>query len=229
MLPRRPARAGRPSRNALLTDAFLRLRGAREHNLAGFDLEIPRGKLTVVTGVSGSGKSSLAFDTLLREGQRRFLELMPSYARQFAGGFRRPDLLGAEGLGPAVAVAQDVASSNPRSTVGTVTEVHDLLRLLFARLGEAPAGVRPTRGLFSWNGEGACPACRGLGLEDRLDPARFTRVHRSAIVRLDRIDALLREAGGDYTLRLKSGRQLPVSRSRVDALERWMGLSGAKA
>ena len=95
---------------------------------------------------------------------------MPSYARQFAGGFRRPDLLGAEGLGPAVAVAQDVSSSNPRSTVGTLTEVHDLLRLLFARLGEAPAGLKPTRGLFSWNGSGACPSCRGLGLEDRLDP-----------------------------------------------------------
>ena len=111
-----------------------------------------------------------SIDTLLREGQRRFLELMPSYARQVAGGFRRPDLLGVEGLGPAVAVAQDVALSNPRSTVGTVTEVHDLLRLLFARLGEAPNGVKPTRGLFSWNGPGACPACRGLGLEDRLDP-----------------------------------------------------------
>jgi len=154
----------------LRPDDAIRLRGAREHNLAGFDLEIPRGQLTVVTGVSGSGKSSLAFDTLLREGQRRFLELMPSYARQFAGGFRRPDLLGAEGLGPAVAAARDVSSSNPRSTVGTITEVHDLLRLLFARLGEAPARVKPTRGLFSWNGEGACPACRGLGLEDRLDP-----------------------------------------------------------
>ncbi len=95
---------------------------------------------------------------------------MPSYARQFAGGYRRPELLGAEGLGPAVAVAQDVSTSNPRSTVGTLTEVLDLLRLLFARLGEAPAGVTPTRGLFSWNGSGGCPACRGLGLEDRLDP-----------------------------------------------------------
>jgi excinuclease ABC subunit A len=170
MLTRRPARTGPPSRNALLSDTCIRLRGASEHNLAGFDLDIPRGRLTVVTGVSGSGKSSLAFDTLLREGQRRFLELMPSYARQFAGGFRRPDVLGVEGLGPAIAVGQDVASSNPRSTVGTLTEVHDLLRLLFARLGDAPAGVKPTRGLFSWNGDGACPACRGLGLEDRLDP-----------------------------------------------------------
>jgi excinuclease ABC subunit A len=146
------------------------LRGAREHNLAGFDLSIPRGRLTVVTGVSGSGKSSLAFDTLLREGQRRFLELMPSYARQFAGGFRRPEILGIEGLGPAIAVGQSTSLSNPRSTVGTMTEVWDLLRLLYARLGEAPHGVRPTRGLFGFNGEGACHACRGLGLEDRLDP-----------------------------------------------------------
>lgn len=146
------------------------IRGAREHNLQGFDLEIPRGELTVVTGVSGSGKSSLAFDTLLREGQRRFLELMPSFARQFAGGFRRPDVLGIEGLGPAIAVGQNVGLANPRSTVGTMTEVWDLLRLLYARLGVAPEGVRPTRGLFAWNGEGACPACKGLGLEDRLDP-----------------------------------------------------------
>jgi len=146
------------------------LRGAREHNLAGFDLEIPRGRLTVVTGVSGSGKSSLAFDTLLREGQRRFLELVPSYARQFAGGFRRPAILAIEGLGPAVAVSQVTTLSNPRSTVGTMTEVWDLLRLLYARLGEAPEGLRLSRGLFGWNGEGACPGCRGLGVEDRLDP-----------------------------------------------------------
>jgi excinuclease ABC subunit A len=146
------------------------IRGAREHNLQGFDVEIPRGKLTVVTGVSGSGKSSLAFDTLLREGQRRFLELMPSFARQFAGGFRRPEIRGIDGLGPAIAIGQNVRLGNPRSTVGTMTEVWDLLRLLYARLGEAPPGVTPTRGLFAWSGEGACPACKGLGLEDRLDP-----------------------------------------------------------
>ncbi len=146
------------------------LRGASEHNLQGFDLEIPRGKLTVVTGVSGSGKSSLAFDTLLREGQRRFLELMPSFARQFAGGFKRPGIRGIDGLGPAIAVGQKASLANPRSTVGTMTEVWDLLRLLYARLGEAPPGVTPSRGLFSWNGDGACPGCQGLGLEDRLDP-----------------------------------------------------------
>lgn len=150
--------------------ASIVLRGAREHTLRGFDLEIPRPGLTVVTGVSGSGKSSLAFDTLFREGQRRFLELMPSFARQFAGGFRRPDVLGIEGLGPAIAVGQNVGLATPRSTVGTMTEVWDLLRLLYARLGVGPEGVRPTRGLFAWNGEGACPACKGLGVEDRLDP-----------------------------------------------------------
>ncbi len=152
------------------TSSTIVIRGAREHNLKGFDLEIPRGSLTVVTGVSGSGKSSLAFDTLLREGQRRFLELMPSFARQFAGGFRRPEVRGIDGLGPAIAVGQNVSLGNPRSTVGTMTEVWDLLRLLYARLGEAPPGVTPSRGLFAWNGEGACPACKGLGLEDRLDP-----------------------------------------------------------
>ncbi|HYN43871.1 MAG TPA: excinuclease ABC subunit UvrA, partial [Thermoanaerobaculia bacterium] len=152
------------------TRSTIVFRGAREHNLKGFDLEIPRGRLTVVTGVSGSGKSSLAFDTLLREGQRRFLELMPSFARQFAGGFRRPEIRGIDGLGPAIAVGRNVSLGNPRSTVGTMTEVWDLLRLLYARLGEAPPGVTPTRGLFAWSGAGACAACKGLGLEDRLDP-----------------------------------------------------------
>ncbi len=146
------------------------IRGAREHNLRNLDLSLPRGRLIVVTGVSGSGKSSLAFDTLFREGQRRFLELMPSYARQFAGGFRRPDVSAVDGLGPAIAIGQRASLSNPRSTVGTLTEVWDLLRLLYARLGDAPAEVRLSRGLFSFNGgEGACPDCKGLGLEDRLD------------------------------------------------------------
>jgi excinuclease ABC subunit A len=155
----------------LRRDRSIVIRGAREHNLQGFDLAIPRGRLTVITGVSGSGKSSLAFDTVFREGQRRFLELMPSYARQFAGGFRKPQVDSIEGLGPALAVGQRASFSNPRSTVGTLTEVWDLLRLLYARLGEGPVDVKPTRGLFAFNGgEGACPVCQGLGLEDRLDP-----------------------------------------------------------
>jgi excinuclease ABC subunit A len=159
------------------------IRGAREHNLQGLDLSIPRGRLTVVTGVSGSGKSSLAFDTLFREGRRRFLETLPAFARQFAGGTGRPAVTSIEGLGPAVAVGQRASLDNPRSTVGTLTEVWDLLRLLFARLGHTEGPVRPSRGLFSFNGaEGACPVCQGLGVEDRLDldllvadPARTLR------------------------------------------------------
>jgi excinuclease ABC subunit A len=150
------------------------IRGAREHNLQGLDLAIPRGRLTVVTGVSGSGKSSLAFDTLFREGQRRFLETLPAFARQFVGGGQRPAVTSMEGLGPAVAVGQRVSLDNPRSTVGTLTEVWDLLRLWFARLGESDGAERPRRGLFSFNGaEGACPVCQGLGLEDRLDLERL--------------------------------------------------------
>ncbi|NWJ41883.1 MAG: excinuclease ABC subunit UvrA [Geothrix sp.] len=152
------------------TDQDIVIRGAEAHNLAGFDVRIPRRSLTVITGVSGSGKSSLAFDTLFREGQRRFLETLPSFARQFVGGFARPAVRSIEGLGPAVAVGQRSSLANPRSTVGTLTEGWDLLRLLFARLGSAPEGIRPTRGLFSFNGEeGACPQCQGLGVEDRLD------------------------------------------------------------
>ncbi|WLT32711.1 ATP-binding cassette domain-containing protein [Geothrix sp. PMB-07] len=146
------------------------IRGAAEHNLKGFDLRIPRRSLTVITGVSGSGKSSLAFDTLFREGQRRFLETLPAFSRQFVGGLSRPALRSIEGLGPAVALGQRVNHANLRSTVGTLTEGWDLLRLLFARLGKAPEGIHPTRGLFSFNGEaGACPQCQGLGVEDRLD------------------------------------------------------------
>lgn len=146
------------------------LHGAETHNLQGIDLRIPRRSLTVITGVSGSGKSSLAFDTLFREGQRRFLETLPDFARRFAGGFTRPAVRSIEGLGPAVALGQRVGQGNPRSTVGTLTEGWDLLRLLFARLGRAPDPIRPSRGLFSFNHEeGACPRCQGLGLEDTLD------------------------------------------------------------
>ena len=153
-----------------MADGQIVIRGAREHNLKGLDLAIPRGRLIVITGVSGSGKSSLAFDTIFREGQRRFLETLPSFSRQFAGGFARPAVTSIEGLGPAVAVSQRASLTNPRSTVGTLTEVWDLLRLLYARLGSAPEGLKLTRGLFSFNGsEGACPHCQGLGVEDCLD------------------------------------------------------------
>jgi len=111
------------------------IRGAREHNLKGFDLEIPRDRLVVITGLSGSGKSSLAFDTIYAEGQRRYVESLSAYARQFLGQMDKPDVDHIEGLSPAVAIDQKTTSKNPRSTVGTVTEIYDYLRLLFARVG----------------------------------------------------------------------------------------------
>jgi len=111
------------------------IRGAREHNLKGFDLEIPRNQLVVVTGLSGSGKSSLAFDTIYAEGQRRYVESLSAYARQFLEQMQKPRVESIEGLSPAIAIEQRKAAANPRSTVGTVTEIYDYLRLLFARVG----------------------------------------------------------------------------------------------
>ncbi len=111
------------------------IRGAREHNLKGFDLEIPRDRLVVITGLSGSGKSSLAFDTIYAEGQRRYVESLSAYARQFLEQMDKPDVESIEGLSPAIAIEQRTTGPNPRSTVGTVTEIYDYLRLLFARVG----------------------------------------------------------------------------------------------
>src|SRR5205085_1014610 len=111
------------------------VRGAREHNLKNIDVEMPRDKLIVLTGLSGSGKSSLAFDTIYAEGQRRYVESLSAYARQFLGLMERPDVDHIEGLSPAISIEQKTVSNNPRSTVGTVTEIYDYLRLLFARVG----------------------------------------------------------------------------------------------
>src|SRR5437763_11172152 len=112
------------------------IRGAKEHNLKNVSLEIPKKKLVVFTGVSGSGKSSLAFDTLYAEGQRRYVESLSSYARQFLGQMEKPKYDHIRGLSPTIAIEQKSASSNPRSTVGTVTEIYDYLRVLYARAGE---------------------------------------------------------------------------------------------
>jgi excinuclease ABC subunit A len=114
---------------------YIKIRGARQHNLKNIDLDIPKNKLVVLTGVSGSGKSSLAFDTLYAEGQRRYVESLSSYARQFLGIMEKPDVDSIEGLSPAISIDQKTTSHNPRSTVGTVTEIYDYLRLLFARIG----------------------------------------------------------------------------------------------
>ena len=114
---------------------FIRIRGANEHNLKNIDLDIPRNELVVLTGLSGSGKSSLAFDTIYAEGQRRYMESLSSYARQFLGQMEKPDVESIEGLSPAISIDQKSTNRNPRSTVGTVTEIYDYFRLLYARIG----------------------------------------------------------------------------------------------
>ena len=175
----------------------IRIINASENNLNSVSLDIPKNKLVVVTGVSGSGKSSLIFDVLYREAEFRYFGSFSSYARLFLGKMKRPDVEGIEGLSPAVAVDQGSVVNNPRSTVGTISGIHDQLRLLFARTGNSEPGssdpaiqssshpaiqsssppvlqlpaVPLTRSLFSFNSpDGACPVCKGLGVEDRLDP-----------------------------------------------------------
>ena len=110
------------------------IKGARENNLKNVDIEIPKNKLVVMTGVSGSGKSSLAFDTIYSEGQRRYVESLSAYARQFIGNVEKPDVDSIEGLSPSISIDQKTTNKNPRSTVGTITEIYDFLRLLFARI-----------------------------------------------------------------------------------------------
>src|SRR5260221_6040446 len=112
------------------------IRGAREHNLRNIDLDLPRNSLIVFTGVSGSGKSALAFDTLYAEGQRRYVESLSSYARQFLGQLPKPDVDLLAGLSPSISIQQKTAGRNPRSTVGTITEINDFLRVLYARVGQ---------------------------------------------------------------------------------------------
>src|SRR5881409_3827453 len=111
------------------------VRGAREHNLKAVDVDIPRQTLTVITGLSGSGKSSLAFDTIYAEGQRRYVESLSAYARQFLELMQKPDVESIEGLSPAISIEQKTTSKNPRATAGTVTEIYDYMRLLWARIG----------------------------------------------------------------------------------------------
>ena len=126
-----------------MAGSTLSVRGAREHNLKNIDVDMPRDSLVVITGLSGSGKSSLAFDTIYAEGQRRYVESLSAYARQFLELMQKPDVDHIEGLSPAISIEQKTTSKNPRSTVGTVTEIYDYLRLLFAReIGRASCRER---------------------------------------------------------------------------------------
>src|SRR5690606_12603892 len=176
-------------------------RGAREHNLRGVDLDLPRESLNEFTGLSGSGESGLAFDTFFAEGQRRYVESLSAYARQFLGQMDKPDVEFIEGLSPAVSIDQKSTSRNPRSTVGTITEVYDYLRLLYARAG------RPH-----------CPQCgRPIG---RQTPQSIV----DQVLRLDdgaRFQVLapvVRERKGEYADLFRTLRSQGYSRARVDGV-----------
>src|SRR5574338_715646 len=132
------------------SDESIEVFGAREHNLKNIDIAIPKNKLVVITGISGSGKSSLAFDTIFSEGQRRYMESFSAYARQFLGDMERPDVDKITGLSPVISIEQKTTNKNPRSTVGTVTEVYDFLRLLFARASEAFSHVTGKK-MIKWS------------------------------------------------------------------------------
>ena len=165
-----------------LGTALIRVRGARTHNLKNIDLDIPRNRLVVITGLSGSGKSSLAFDTLYAEGQRRYVESLSAYARQFLQLMDKPDVDVIEGLSPAISIEQKATSHNPRSTVGTVTEIHDYLRLLFARAGTPYC---PNHGLRAAGAERQPDGRRDAGAagRDAADGARAGRARPQGRVR----------------------------------------------
>ncbi len=157
----------------------IQIRGAHTNNLKGISLNIPHNKLIVATGISGSGKSSLVFDLIAKEGQRRYFETLPSFARQFAGKLNRPDVDQIEGLSPVIAIGQHTTGSSIRSTVGTMSDVHDLLRLLFARRGE---GAKLSRSLFSFNTDrGKCPRCNGIGMQEEIDLDRLISLPEKSI------------------------------------------------
>ena len=178
---------------------FIRVRGAREHNLKNLSLDIPRNALVVLTGVSGSGKSSLAFDTLYAEGQRRYVESLSAYARQFLGQMEKPDVDQIEGLSPAISIEQRTAGSNPRSTVATVTEIYDYLRLLYARVGVQH-----------------CVTCgrpiRGQSVQEMVDALLAAR----GGARLQILAPVIQGRKGEYRSEWAQWRKLGFVRARVD-------------
>ena len=175
------------------------IRGARQHNLKNINVEIPKNKLVVITGVSGSGKSSLAFDTLYAEGYRRFVESLSAYARQFLGVMEKPDVDSIEGLSPAIAIDQKTTSKNPRSTVGTITEIYDYLRVLFANIGKPH-----------------CPICgkplEGLSPQEVLNKIMKKHKGKKIIITAP----VVRGKKGEFKDFLKGIKKLGFSRVRVD-------------
>ena len=179
------------------------IRGAREHNLKNIDVEIPRNKLVVITGVSGSGKSSLAFDTIYAEGQRRYVESLSAYARQFLGQMDKPDVDYIEGLSPAISIDQKTTSRNPRSTVGTVTEIYDYLRLLFARVGHPH-----------------CPRCRIKIAPQTVEQMVDRLLALPEGTRLQVLSPLVRGRKGEYSKLFQKARADGFIRVRVDGQAR---------
>ena len=181
------------------SDSWIRIRGAREHNLKNVDLDLPRNQLVVITGLSGSGKSSLAFDTLYAEGQRRYVESLSAYARQFLGLMEKPDVDLIEGLSPAISIDQKGSSRNPRSTVGTVTEIYDYLRLMFARIGQPH-----------------CPQCGKLIESQTVDQMVDTLMTLGEGAQLTLLAPLVRGRKGEYSKLFKEVQSSGFTRVRVD-------------
>ncbi len=175
------------------------IKGAREHNLKNIDIEIPRDKLVVLTGLSGSGKSSLAFDTLYAEGQRRYVESLSSYARMFLGQMEKPDVDSIDGLSPAISIDQKTTSKNPRSTVGTVTEIYDYLRLLFARVGVPH-----------------CPVCGREINQQTVDQIVDRILTLEVGTKFQVLAPIVRGRKGEYTKELESAKKSGYVRVRVD-------------
>lgn len=175
------------------------VKGAREHNLKNIDVEIPRDSLVVFTGLSGSGKSSLAFDTIYAEGQRRYVESLSSYARQFLGQMEKPDVDYIEGLSPAISIDQKTTSKNPRSTVGTVTEIYDYLRLLYARIGIPH-----------------CPVCGREITQQTVDQIVDKILSYDEGTRIQIMAPIVRGRKGEYTKELEDARKSGFSRVRID-------------
>lgn len=177
------------------------IRGAREHNLKNVDLELPRNKLIVFTGLSGSGKSSLAFDTLYAEGQRRYVESLSSYARQFLGQMDKPDVESIDGLSPAISIDQKTTSKNPRSTVGTVTEIHDYLRLLYARVGIPH-----------------CPVCGREIVQQTVDQIVDRVMTLEAETKIMVLAPIVRGRKGEHTKELEKAKKSGFVRVRIDGI-----------
>jgi excinuclease ABC subunit A len=181
------------------SDKHIRVRGAREHNLRNVDIDLPRDRMVVVTGLSGSGKSSLAFDTIYAEGQRRYVESLSAYARQFLGQMDKPDVDSIEGLSPAISIEQKGATRNPRSTVGTITEIYDYLRLLFARVGHPH-----------------CPECGKPIVQQTIDQMTDAVLALGEGTKVQILAPLVRSRKGEHEGVFREARKDGFARVRVD-------------